>query len=300
MSPISARRRKIDLGLAVVLVLAAGGWIAWKVHRARVERRAIAAVKAYGGWVHFDTQYVDGRLVAGSPPQQPEWLRAAIGDEYFLTVAHVSLARESALYQRQDNPNVTPADAVLAALEPLAGLKQLELKGTQATDEGLKHLRGMPGLERLILRGVTEVTDAGAAHLAGLKNLRFLHLTRSRMTDAGLAHLHGLTRLEHLTLQDNGFSDAGLAHLARLKHLRRLYLGLGHGRITDAGLAHLQGLTALEVLDLQTTLVTDAGLMQLAGLPKLHELWISEETGLITPHGIARLRAARRGAIAIR
>jgi hypothetical protein len=300
MSPISSRRRKIDLALVAMLVLAAGGWIAWKVFRSRAQRTAALAVKAYGGWVHYDNQYFDGRLVAESPPREPTWLRRTVGDDYLRTVVHVSLARESVFYGRQDNPNARPADDVLAALESLDGLKSLELKGTQATDLGLKHLRGMTGLERLILRSVTEVSDAGAAHLAGLKHLRFLHLTKSRMTDAGLASLRGLNRLEHLNLQENHFSDAGLVHLGGLKNLKRLYLGLGDGRITDAGLVHLKGLTALNVLDLQSTLVTDAGLLQLAALPRLQELWLSEENGLVTPQGIARLKAARPGVLGIR
>jgi hypothetical protein len=296
---ISPRRRKLDIALCAVLALAAGVWMAWKYPGVRAQRRAVAAVRAYGGWVHYDDEYSDGAL-SDRPLGGTSWLPTILGEQYFQQVVYVNLAREVMWIRRQENGNVRPADDVLAALEPLHGLKQLELKGTQATDEGLMHLRGLTGLERLYLRGVTEVTDAGAVHLAGLKRLEFLHLTRSRMTDAGLAYLRGLTRLRFLTLQDGHFSDAGLAHLAGLKELRRLYLGFGDGRITDAGLAHLTSLTALEVLDLQESVVTDEGLMQLAALPRLQQLWISEENGRITPEGIARLRAARAGVLTIR
>ncbi len=300
MARISSTRRKFDLALVGVLVLVTGVGMAWKVPRARAQRRAIEAVKAYGGWVHYDDEYFDGKVLPETPPREARWLRETLGEEYFQNVVCVSLGREFAVFRRRDNPNVGPAADVLATLEPLHELKQLELKGTQATDEGLKHLRGLTRLERLFLRGVTDVSDAGAAHLAGLKDLKLLHLTGSRITDAGLAHLRGLARLESLTLQDGHFSDAGLAHLGGLKHLKRLYLGLGDGRITDAGLAHLKGLTALEVLDLQESLVTDEGLMQLSALPRLQALWISEENGLISPEGIARLRAARPGTLWIR
>src|SRR3954454_21636271 len=104
MAPISSTRRKFDLALCAVLALVAGVVMAWKVPRPPAQRRAVEAVKAYGGWVHYDDEYFDGKVLLEKPPREPGWLRANLAEEYFRKVAHVSLAREFALGLRQENP----------------------------------------------------------------------------------------------------------------------------------------------------------------------------------------------------
>jgi hypothetical protein len=46
----------------------------------------------------------------------------------------------------------------------MTGLGGLSLSGTQVTDAGLVHLKGMTGLRTLDLSD-TQITDAGLAHL---------------------------------------------------------------------------------------------------------------------------------------
>ena len=148
----------------------------------------------------------------------------------------------------------------------LAEVKSLNLSGTQVTDAGLAHLKGLAGLQWLSLRG-TQVTDAGLAHLKGLAGLQKLSLSDTQVTDAGLAHLKGLAGLQELDLNETRVTDAGLAHLKRLAGLPALYLG--GTQVTDAGLAHLKGLGGLRWLSLSRAPVTDAGLTELRkALPK--------------------------------
>ena len=45
------------------------------------------------------------------------------------------------------------------------------LDGTQVTDAGLEHLKGLSRLQELYLDG-TQVTDAGLEHLKGLSQLK--------------------------------------------------------------------------------------------------------------------------------
>jgi hypothetical protein len=136
----------------------------------------------------------------------------------------------------------------------------LYLDGTQVTDAGLEHLKGLTALQGLSLDG-TQVTDAGLEHLKGLTALQGLYLDGTQVTDAGLEHLKGLTALQWLYLDGTQVTDAGLEHLKGLTALQELWLG--DTQVTDAGLEHLQGLRSLEEVDLSNTKVTDEGVKKL-------------------------------------
>jgi Leucine Rich repeat len=69
---------------------------------------------------------------------------------------------------------------------PVVGV---DLSGTQISDAGLAHLKGLTTLETLYLSG-TRVSDAGLAHLKGLTTLKTLHLFRTRVSDAGVTEFH--------------------------------------------------------------------------------------------------------------
>jgi internalin A len=76
--------------------------------------------------------------------------------------------------------------------------------------------RGRSGsyVQMLILGG-SELTDAGLVHLKGLINLRTLDLGNTKVTDAGMIHLKGLNNLEGLSLAGTKVSDVGIAQLKR-------------------------------------------------------------------------------------
>jgi hypothetical protein len=274
----------------MLLVLVFGLWLGWRVNKAREQREAVAAVAKYGGWVHYDHEFVNGKLTPGGKPWAPRWLRRRIGDEFFQEVRQASLVYDDSTGKRYDATNVKACDDVLARVSGLPGLKVLMLKETQATDEGLRQVGAMKGLEELFVWDAVSVTDAGVAHLAGLGRLKNVHISKSKITDESLAVLSGLPRMEKLSLQNNHFSDAGLARLKGKGRLKMLAIGLGDFRVTDAGVAALRGCEALEVLDLQGSNVTDQGLEHLRGLTKLKALWLSG-TG-VTDKGIERLRKA--------
>jgi hypothetical protein len=265
---------RISIRVMMLIVLSIAALLAWRVNRARQQKDAVLAVERHGGWVHYDYEFVNGKLTKGRSPWAPRWLRRILGDEYFQNVEQVSLVYDDSTGTRFDNSNVEAADALLKRLSKLPGLKELCLQETQATDEGLKHIGKMTELERLFIWDGVSVTDAGVAHLAGLKNLKFVQISRSNLTDDSLALLSGLPRMESLSLQQNHFSDAGLARLSGQERLKRLLIGIGDRRVTDAGLAHLKGFKQLEVLDLQGSDVTARGLEQLNELPNLKKLWL--------------------------
>lgn len=92
----------------------------------------------------------------------------------------------------------------------------LELSGTGITDEGLRHLAGLPGLKRLYLSR-TSISDAGLAHLGSLRELEYLNLYGTQVSSAGLEHLKPLPRLRQLYLWQTQVTEAQAAAFATAK-----------------------------------------------------------------------------------
>lgn len=84
----------------------------------------------------------------------------------------------------------------------------------------------------------TQISDAGLVHLKGLTNIQMLDLQDTKISDAGLVHLEGLTKLDWLWLSDTKVTDAGLVHLKALTKLR--FLDLRATKVTAAGVKKLQ------------------------------------------------------------
>jgi hypothetical protein len=272
----------------MLLVLILAVFLGWRVNKARQQRRVVAAVKQYGGWVHYDSEFVSGKLTPGQEPWAPHWLRAVLGDEFFRELSYVSLVYDYPGGKRAENANAKPCEDLLAQLVSQTGLKTLLMQRTQATDEGLKLIGQMTGLEDLCIWNPTSITDSGVAHLAGLKNLKTIHIDSSPITDKSLVLLSTLPRIEELSLQDNHFSDAGFLHLKGENTLKQLTTGRGDFQVTDAGLAGLKNFQKLELLDLQNSQVTAGGLEHLKGLSSLKTLWLSNTS--ITDHELKPFR----------
>jgi hypothetical protein len=226
-------RLRISLRAMLLILLLLSLWLGWQVNKVREQREAVAAVRRCGGLVYYDYEYVNGRFTGGRGPWAPRWLRGLLGDEFFQEVRHVNLTYGDATGKCLDEANGLTYDRVLARVARLPGVRWLTLMGNQATDEGLRHIGTMTGLEVLFIWDASSVTDAGVAHLAGLKNLKAVHINDSNLTDASLALLSGLPSIESLSLPGNRFSDAGLARLTGKERLNGLYIGQGDGRVTD-------------------------------------------------------------------
>ena len=275
---LSARSRqylRMSLRTMMVLVLILAVLLGWRVNKARQQARAVAAVQKNGGWVHYDYEFVGGKLTKGAEPWAPRLLRTILGDEFFQEIEHVSLVYDDSTGTRYDNKDLTTRDDLFAQIASQPGIKTLLLHGTQATDEGLKYVGKMTSLESLYFWDATSITDAGVAHLAGLKNLKNVHISWSKITDESLVLLSSLPKIEELSLQDNHFSDAGFLRLKGQNTLKQLATGQGSFEVTDEGLIHLKEFKNLSLVDLQNSKVTAQGLYRLKGMPSLKTLWIS-------------------------
>jgi len=175
-------------------------------------------------------------------------------------------------------------DAILPELRNFKSLRSLRLNDTSVSNEGLKILQDLPGLEEVGLRG-EKFTDGAVEHLRGVKHLKSLGLCGSAFTDGSLVKLKGASTLRSLRLCETAVTDAGLAPLVELRELEEL--DLGGTPISGTGLRHLKPLKKLRTLDLRETKVTDENLQALHDLDALRSLNLAGTA--ITGEGLRQL-----------
>ena len=190
-------------------------------------------------------------------------------------------------------------DAGLVHLKSLRTLTGLDLEVCdRVTDAGLIHLRPLNELQWLNLKrsgfGPLAFSDDGLRHLGGLTGLQVLNLYGNRITDTGLDELKSLTNLKVLDLNLTSVTDEGLAKLTGLKQLERLELtattGLGGPQISNHGVRHLTALTELKHLVLIGSGVTDASLEYFSAMSMLTTLNVVDTQ--LTEEGIRSLKRA--------
>ncbi len=178
-SPAHPWRRVLRLSLRslLVVVLVIGAWLGWIVHKARVQRDAVAAIRKLQGTVRYDWERKDGRAISNGKPWGPRWLVDQIGIDYF---GHVTQVRVVAVHEL--------SDAELIQISHLTGLEELDLHRSRVTDASLAHLEGLTDLHSLTLFH-TDVSDAGLMRLKRLWRLRNLSIENTKVTDAGVQEL---------------------------------------------------------------------------------------------------------------
>jgi hypothetical protein len=178
-----------------------------------------------------------------------------------------------------------------AHLHRLTELREIWTEyAAEMTDSDLAYMRGLPHLEKLVLKG-HYITDAGMPHLQKLENLEDLSIYHTRVTDAGLVHLKALTKLTRLQLIDNEIDGPGLRHVAHLPCLEELWLTDGCA-ITDRDIEPLKRMQNLRLLHLTAgPELTDKGLLNLVALKHLEYVFITGHPR-VTWRGADNLRKA--------
>ncbi len=258
----------------------------------------MAALQKFGGFVHYDWEFTNGRvkvprgnliwkptwgtLTPGKKPWAPDWMRRAVGDECFQSIAHVSLWVDIKKGLADATwVNMGAADLALRKLATQTSVRTLQIGGQQVTDENLAYVGEMTGLEELSIEWAFHLTDKGFLHLSGLKRLRILGIGKSKMTDTTLEAIGKLTSLEELRIGGEGFSDRGLQKLRGLTQLKYLSVDEGSHHISDAGLLFLRNMKELEVLDLRGWQVSDDVIATLRELSNLKTIYrgLSKDDG---------------------
>ena len=285
------RWKTISLRGLLLLILAIALWLGWIVNQARQQRQAVASLQEFGGFVHYDWEFVDGpvnvprgnriwkpswgTLTPGRKPWAADWMRRGLGDEYFQSIVHVSLYVDIKKGLADSTwVNKGTADDALRKLTTQTRVRTLQIGGNQVTDENLAYVGQITSLEELNISWGFHLTDKGFLHLSGLRRLRILFVDDSKMTDDSLEAIGKLTNLEELRIGGEGFSDRGLAKLKGLTRLNYLSLGEGSHRISDAGLEFLKNMHDLEYIDLGGWNVSDQGIAKLRDLKKLKTVHI--------------------------
>ena len=134
----------------MVLVLVVGGGLSWYIHRARVQRDAIEAIRRVGGEVAYSWQWSNGQPIFPRPkPPWPDWARRILGPDYLDTVTFVRL----------NGPRCD--DQSLQAACRLPWLEELTVLNSGATDaaaEGIRHLTSLRLLDLRLNPGITRRT----------------------------------------------------------------------------------------------------------------------------------------------
>jgi Leucine-rich repeat (LRR) protein len=132
----------------------------------------------------------------------------------FLLVVGLTVARSAAGVAQDRTEQEKAAEAIKklggkVRLDGEGNVVEVNLEGTQVTDDDLRFLKALMDLRKLDLEE-TRITDAGLVHLKVLTKLEELDLEETRITDAGLEHLRGLTNLRKLSLDDTRVTAKGV------------------------------------------------------------------------------------------
>ena len=51
----------------MLIVLGIAALLSWQVNKVREQRQAVPAIQKFGGWVHYDYEFVDVTVPSGQP-----------------------------------------------------------------------------------------------------------------------------------------------------------------------------------------------------------------------------------------
>lgn len=203
-------------------------------------------------------------------------------------VAHLACLEKLACLHVGRSAEAPLTDRSLKVLSSLPNLKDLTVGGDSITNEGLRYIGSMNGLNHLCLswnrkeRSISEFKE-----LNRLQNLTDLAMF-GYMTMSDISQLNTLTNLRDLIIE-NAHQDHSTLDISDLKHLKELRIKMYYNvirkpggqrtrvsdKITDADMACLAGLTDLRRLLLYGPGMSDKGMSYLAGLHELCAIQIN-------------------------
>lgn len=142
------------------------------------------------------------------------------------------------------------------------------------TDEGMKEVGKLKGLEFLHIGSDSKVTANGLAYLAGM-NLKSLYPPHNARTDEGLKHyINAIAPTGKLSLSHWNITGTGLKEVTKIKGLRNL--NLNHTKMTDAELQAISSMKDLRELFLSQTAITGNQMEVLRALENLETLTLRQ------------------------
>ncbi len=138
----------------------------------------MAALQKFGGLVHYDWEFVNGpvkvprgnsiwmpswgKFTPGGKPWAPNWMRRAVGDDYFQSIVHVSLYVDIKKQVASATwVNMGSADDASRKLATQTCVRTLQIGGQRVTDENRWYVGQLTGLEELHISWGYQLTDKG-------------------------------------------------------------------------------------------------------------------------------------------
>jgi hypothetical protein len=172
---VRAFRQRVLWGLALVLFPPAGLLFVWRHYRAAVGPVRLLLLAAVVAAAPYAVSYYERHFVPLQPYEQ------VVDGQLRITLTGLKDFDYATLRQK-------PQTVVLQMANP------------DVDDGVLENLKGMDRLEELDLNG-SQITDEGLAVVAALPNLKTLRIARTKVTDEGFrSHLLSKESLVHLDL----------------------------------------------------------------------------------------------------
>lgn len=91
-------------------------------------------------------------------------------------------------------------EGLLKMVEYVKSIGQLDLDGTDITNEGIKHLTQLENITEIRLKGCKQIDNNAMPDVCQIKGLELLHLINTAINTDGFEHIGQLTRLKTLLL----------------------------------------------------------------------------------------------------
>lgn len=164
------------------------------------------------------------------------------------------------------------ANRIFDTLPHLTGLKAINLKFSDFSDNDFKYLNQLPNISYLNV-SFCNVSGDGIAKLKHLKKLTSLHSGSIPNIQPVLDIAPQIPNLYQLSLHADQLDDSSLSDISKCAKLRALSVG-SNRNVTDKGIKHLLKLKELRYLDLSGTAATMASLPTFKQMSCLRELVI--------------------------
>ena len=185
-----AFRIRYSLRMVAVAMTLICVWFGWIAHQARKQTAAIAQLRDLSATVGYDRR-----------PEElyvPTWIRASLGDDYFINVVEVSLHDQRSGRQSVEFSTSQIIKAV-EAMSQLPRLRQISFNHTRIRDDQLVHFaRLAPQIESLYFNEShnDHLTGDSIRHLASWPRLRELTIHTWFLDAKHLKHLPNLSALK--------------------------------------------------------------------------------------------------------
>lgn len=167
------------------------------------------------------------------------------------------------------------------------GIKEISIKSTGLTDEGLKAISELKSLEVLRICIQSHITVKGMEYLPTLPELRGLDLNVMNVPVGTLESIAKIKKLSALSLYNA--RNLKVADIARLAPLQLItFLDLTGTELGNAVIPQVVRFKNIAHLRLGNLNLTDENLELLATLPKLRTVWLAQNPR-ITDAGLAKL-----------